>query len=248
MKVDCKLYWLEEALKVARVRLLLLRAMFCSFSSYLAGLSFSGSLKLGDRIDCFKRSVHCRLILAPVGPSKLSARHGSSESQYPHFLRAPRSRLLRSCLHLWVKDLIPPCFASLGPPKPRQAERTCSVVSSQTPIIITTSKRPELVNHGSQKGRYRPLLLRQPKSRNATRLRLMQVVPQKPCKGLGLPRAESGCVRLDSQRIANSNPNRKQNSSWQCHLQLLVVCLAPRVDTCNDAKWRRIFQRFQVRW
>jgi hypothetical protein len=43
--------------------------MFRSFSSYFAGFNFSGSEKLGVRIDCFKRSVHCRLKLVFIGPS-----------------------------------------------------------------------------------------------------------------------------------------------------------------------------------
>jgi hypothetical protein len=69
MEVDCEIHGLEEARKVSRMLHLLLREMFWSFSSYFAGLSFSGRVKLGDRIDCFKRSVHCRLKLTFVGPS-----------------------------------------------------------------------------------------------------------------------------------------------------------------------------------
>ena len=48
----------------------LLLSMSSVFGSYFAGFHFSGTVgRLGVRIDCLNRSVHCRLSLVFSGPS-----------------------------------------------------------------------------------------------------------------------------------------------------------------------------------
>ena len=167
--------------------------MFRSFSSCFAGLNFSGSVKLGDRIDCFKRSVHCRLKLAFTGPSTPSVQYKFSK-----------------CAKTSLSGASAVSSAKVVPPSVGGAPESLTSCFSRSPTAqlgeedmlavwelgsdIRHRKRKAYAGHQTVRNGTSRIIARYPNCSAQTRLS-SRGGSRKPW-WLGVPRREGGCVRL----------------------------------------------------